>query len=159
MALQVETPQVLAPALLSPGDHGAWRWIVVACPLCGERGHVHGGGLIVNPDGGVADDPRAYLGERVPHCGTTCPRCGNRHVHLNAQTRCPAPVDAYELVDVRPARTAAMVRFLLDAAAPALRAAIERGRIRRIAAEVHDFSLEYDRNAECPSGAVWKGKR
>ena len=39
--------------------HGA-VWVVEQCPYCGER-HVHGGG-------GPNEDPRRFLGHRVPHC-------------------------------------------------------------------------------------------
>jgi hypothetical protein len=37
-----------------------WLWIVDRCPYCGKQ-HQHGGG-------GLASNPREYLGTRVPHC-------------------------------------------------------------------------------------------
>lgn len=38
-----------------------WRqWKIGRCPICGRR-HYHGAG-------GPEDDPRRYLGPRVPHC-------------------------------------------------------------------------------------------
>jgi hypothetical protein len=54
-------PLVLAPAVLVRERWG-WRWVIPKCPHCGRK-HTHGGGA-------PGEDPRAYLGGRVAHCGT-----------------------------------------------------------------------------------------
>ena len=54
-------PLVLAPAVLVRHSWG-WQWVIPKCPYCGKK-HTHGGGA-------RGDDPRAYLGGRVAHCGT-----------------------------------------------------------------------------------------
>ncbi len=74
------TPE--APARLMRG-RGRFLWLVPRCPLCGKR-HQHGGGHF-------DADPRALLGQRVPHCATQSRRagqpCGYDLVELTTQAR------------------------------------------------------------------------
>ncbi len=48
-----------APAALYRGE-SCWRWVVLACPFCGDE-HWHGGG----PHDG---NPMSFLGGRLSHC-------------------------------------------------------------------------------------------
>ena len=43
-------------------------WVIPHCPFCAKR-HIHGAG-------GADDDPREFLGGRVPHCATRTDRRG-----------------------------------------------------------------------------------
>ena len=51
-----------APAVLQRHERGGYLWVIPRCPFC-RRKHTHGGGA-------TGEDPRAYLGGRVAHCGT-----------------------------------------------------------------------------------------
>jgi hypothetical protein len=54
------------PARLVKGRTG-YLWVIDRCPHCHKR-HEHGGG-------GLAEDPRRYLGQQAAHCARP-PRAG-----------------------------------------------------------------------------------